>query len=342
MTRTRNALTQSLADGRYLKLDATNDPITNQLEVDSLFFDFENNESKDLIDLDIDLENYSNLTFRGIKIDILSDATSGAVFSSNYYPIDINMNMDFNGADFHFVTDLTALKVNYYIDPNVSVTNLHLIKVTGNKVADKVVNIDIDGTGQSSQGLFYVRGRSSGTSGLIACRTASLITSSSNSATAIGYQGYASNSDASGNGATIAMQPFLYACSGNKFACAIKPTATGGVPSAGRLFAFHSNGIGDVLLSQSGLLVTSTAYSEVATSNPASHITWGASGDGCGYFEKDIESDGRIWCDGQLRIPVKSTTGDPSSPEEGDIYLNTNDNVLKIYEGGSWRTIASW
>jgi len=37
----------------------------------------------------------------------------------------------------------------------------------------------------------------------------------------------------------------------------------------------------------------------------------------------------------------KSTTGDPGG-EEGKIYINTFDNVLKMYCDGAWRTLASW
>jgi hypothetical protein len=37
----------------------------------------------------------------------------------------------------------------------------------------------------------------------------------------------------------------------------------------------------------------------------------------------------------------KATTGDPTGVE-GMIYINTNDNVVKIYADGAWRTLASW
>ena len=44
----------------------------------------------------------------------------------------------------------------------------------------------------------------------------------------------------------------------------------------------------------------------------------------------------------QLGIPVKTDTGDPASGTDGDLLLNSFDNTLKIYEGGAWRTIATW
>lgn len=47
---------------------------------------------------------------------------------------------------------------------------------------------------------------------------------------------------------------------------------------------------------------------------------------------------------GALSIPA--ATADPTSPadvpRDGTIYVNTSSNQLKLYEGGAWRTIASW
>jgi len=37
----------------------------------------------------------------------------------------------------------------------------------------------------------------------------------------------------------------------------------------------------------------------------------------------------------------KTSTGDPTG-EEGLIYYNTVDNVIKMYADGAWRTLASW
>jgi hypothetical protein len=45
---------------------------------------------------------------------------------------------------------------------------------------------------------------------------------------------------------------------------------------------------------------------------------------------------------GTLVLPVKSTTGDPASPIEGQIYVNTNDNKVRVYADGAWRDLATW
>ena len=39
---------------------------------------------------------------------------------------------------------------------------------------------------------------------------------------------------------------------------------------------------------------------------------------------------------------IKSTTGDPASPVEGMIYINTFDNKIKMYAEGAWRQLATW
>jgi hypothetical protein len=43
-----------------------------------------------------------------------------------------------------------------------------------------------------------------------------------------------------------------------------------------------------------------------------------------------------------LVLPVKTTTGDPASPVEGQIYVNTADNKVRVYADGAWRDLTSW
>ncbi len=43
-----------------------------------------------------------------------------------------------------------------------------------------------------------------------------------------------------------------------------------------------------------------------------------------------------------LQLPVKTTTGDPSSPANGDTYVNTFDNKIRCYADGVWRDLATW
>lgn len=43
---------------------------------------------------------------------------------------------------------------------------------------------------------------------------------------------------------------------------------------------------------------------------------------------------------GVMRIPVKSTTGDPSGAE-GDIYYNAFDNLFRFYQGSAWTSLGS-
>ena len=55
-----------------------------------------------------------------------------------------------------------------------------------------------------------------------------------------------------------------------------------------------------------------------------------------------IDDDVVVVKTGLFRLPVKGSTGDPTATDQGDMYVNSVDNVLKVYEGGSWRTVASW
>ena len=43
-----------------------------------------------------------------------------------------------------------------------------------------------------------------------------------------------------------------------------------------------------------------------------------------------------------LRIPVKEDTGDPEVAYNGQIYLNTFDDKVKIYADGAWRTLLDY
>lgn len=50
--------------------------------------------------------------------------------------------------------------------------------------------------------------------------------------------------------------------------------------------------------------------------------------------------DGTVTIEGV--IPVKTDTGDPGSPVEGQLYVNTFDNKIRVYADGAWRDLATW
>ena len=56
------------------------------------------------------------------------------------------------------------------------------------------------------------------------------------------------------------------------------------------------------------------------------------------------ESDDRWEYGGDVGIvlPVKTTTGDPASPAEGQLIVNTFDNKIRVYADGAWRDLATW
>ena len=45
---------------------------------------------------------------------------------------------------------------------------------------------------------------------------------------------------------------------------------------------------------------------------------------------------------GTLILPVKTSTGDPASPIEGQIYVNILANKVRVYADGAWRDLATW
>ena len=40
-------------------------------------------------------------------------------------------------------------------------------------------------------------------------------------------------------------------------------------------------------------------------------------------------------------INFAGLASDPASPSNGDVYYNTTDHKLKIYENGSWKNLFS-
>jgi hypothetical protein len=64
-----------------------------------------------------------------------------------------------------------------------------------------------------------------------------------------------------------------------------------------------------------------------------------------GFGQKDFEvkaNEVNIPNTSKFKLPIKTTTGDPSSPREGDIYVNTQDNKIRCYADGAWRDLATW
>ncbi len=43
-----------------------------------------------------------------------------------------------------------------------------------------------------------------------------------------------------------------------------------------------------------------------------------------------------------IQIPVKTDTGDPSSPVNGDLYVNVQDNKVRVFADAAWRDLATW
>jgi|GEM_PF-6274076 len=51
----------------------------------------------------------------------------------------------------------------------------------------------------------------------------------------------------------------------------------------------------------------------------------------------DVNGDGQA-----IMVPRKSTTGDPASGVNGEVYYNTADKVFRAYENGTWKNLGAW
>ena len=66
-------------------------------------------------------------------------------------------------------------------------------------------------------------------------------------------------------------------------------------------------------------------------------------GDGDATFDKDVVIGDDVEINGDyLKLPVKTTTGDPAAPADGWMYVNTFDNEIRVYADGEWRELATW
>lgn len=43
-----------------------------------------------------------------------------------------------------------------------------------------------------------------------------------------------------------------------------------------------------------------------------------------------------------VKIRIKTTAGDPTSRNEGEIVINKVDNTIKMYGDSGWRQLATW
>lgn len=70
--------------------------------------------------------------------------------------------------------------------------------------------------------------------------------------------------------------------------------------------------------------------------------------DGTSKFMDFDESDDQmtihvdlVLLDGVV-LPIKTTTGDPSTPAVGQLYVNTFDNKIRVWADSAWRDLATW
>lgn len=102
----------------------------------------------------------------------------------------------------------------------------------------------------------------------------------------------------------------------------------------------------------SRLVVTGNGAAQLLLSDSAATVnkkTWGLASDNDDFliysFADNLTATERLKIDDNgnsiFTGCLKATTGDPTGVE-GMLTINTNDNAIKIYADGAWRTLASW
>lgn len=266
------------------------------------------------VDMSLDLtDNDYESTYRGLYSDWDYTLGAGKRSYSTLSWLELDWDLTDNGA------------VAFNLIPKVL-----KVDVDGANNYNKIFDMDItsDGSGANSlNGAFYFSiTESNPTGNVISARTASIISNTSNSESAIGYQGYAQNSDESGNGYSIALNPVIALSDTTKTNYWFKPLMIGTSNSKDRSIVIYTGGVGHILASQGGVAITSTAYDEL-TSNPADHVSsWNTTiADGFLYVEEDVEIDGTLYADGD----INQTGNFTGNQIYGSIY-NHEDNMTII------------
>ena len=173
-------------------------------------------------------------------------------------------------------------------------------------------------------------------------------TASGSSSTAMG-----ANTEASGSystamgGSTEASGPYSTAMGSGTIASGDYSTAMGGFLTTAS--GDYSIAMGEVVAATAGHTTAIGKYSinDVANSFTVGYgafqnyaIDFRVSSDLVNVYG-DLEVDDKVTM-GTLVLPVKTDTGDPASPVEGQIYVNTADNKVRVYADGAWRDLATW
>lgn len=173
--------------------------------------------------------------------------------------------------------------------------------------------------------------------------------------TASGVQSVAMGLLSSASGSCATAMGFSNASGEFSTASGYYSRASGGASTA---MGYESTASGHYASAAIGFYCTASGYSSIAlgrytTNDVANSFTVGY-GSGVGNERVDFRvgsSQVNVYGDldvsqkvtmATLVLPVKTTTGDPANPVEGQIYVNTADNKVRVYADGAWRDLTSW
>jgi len=242
-------------------------------------------------------------TLAALYMDLDFNAESGSALFPTLSPFKMDIDITDAGAVF-FMPTMNVMDIDINIPSTMLTTNTKFFKFNANRVLDQAINFAASGTGAASTGLMYVQSSTSDASANTALRSDALITNTSNSVDAIGYQCVARNADTGNNGRAIAIKGSVWTSPSTKANIILTGSTISTGNNKNRSFILHNANFGHLLMDRGGLCVTSTQRDELATVNPATHVAnWNTTtANGFGYFEEALEVDGIIYSDGGITM----------------------------------------
>jgi hypothetical protein len=221
--------------------------------------------------------NDIGVTYRGVFSDFdYTVNNAGAVSMPTIKWLDLDFDLLNTASIVCAPTLISGISMDMNIPSAVAVTTLQGLDINVNKLASNFIDITGSGTEVTSSGFFYVGATNTSAVGVVAARTAGIITNNNNAVSAIGYQGYGQNSDISGRATAIGVQGFINSSGGCLNNYLMQPTVTGTTHAYERsaIFTLHTGGY-HILNSASSLFVTHTSRANLRMFGA---ITFGGAG----------------------------------------------------------------
>jgi hypothetical protein len=235
-------------------------------------------------------------TIKGLQMIGNITAETGGIYIGNVYnPIFQELSFQNNGGIFYLINEFSN-KINVTFADSITPTLLSLLNLFTNKIQDNNFRLVAQGNGNNQNGLMYVESNCNTTGGnscrAIALRSAGIVQSTSNTQSAIGYQGYAMNKDTAQTGNAIAMNPMIANTGTLKRASFIEPTKVSVTTPSSHLFTVWTASSGDIVAYQNNVIALKTSYSAGNLKDGLWKMSNINTSNGFGYFESGVITNG--------------------------------------------------